>query len=134
MARPEGVISSTESDTAQMWALWVRGVTQQQIADRFGITQPAVCLRLKKYRRDLPETEREMIFRRELDLLDDLRRQTLVIFNDTTLDPTVRLGAADRVMKGMERLAKMMGLDSPDKVDMEVSSIVIKGVPDEALS
>src|SRR5256885_11655071 len=42
--------------------------------------------RLKRYRENLPETEREVIFRRELDLLDELRRHQMTIFHDEDQD------------------------------------------------
>lgn len=117
--RPKGVVDHNEQQTAEMWALWVRGASQRQIAERYGLSQSAISERLRNYRAALPETEREMIFRREMELLDEMRREELAIFYNRSLDETTRLAAADRVMKGMERLAKMMGLDQPADLNVD---------------
>lgn len=117
--RPKGTTSYKEQQTAEMWTLWVRGVSHRQIAEQYKLSPSTVGSRLRAYRETLPETARETIFRREMDLLDELRRRELAIFYDNSQEPMVRLAAADRVMKGMERLAKMMGLDRPTDIAVD---------------
>jgi DNA-binding CsgD family transcriptional regulator len=121
-------------ETVEMWRLWVSGVSQAQIGERYGMSQPAVSERLTRYAANLPTSTREALFARELALLDELRQREMAIFTNQSLPAKTRLEAADRVLRGMERLAKMTGLDAT--ADLNVSTTVryeILGVPNEAL-
>lgn len=134
-AEPGRVHRATDAETAEMWRMWVSGMTQTQIAERFHMSQPAVSDRLKRFAAELPQSTREELVARELGLLDELRARSLEIFYNRGLDPETRLKAADRVFKGMERLAKMTGLDQPEGLSITGPvTFTIEGVPDEALT
>lgn len=131
-----GTDISFESDTAAMWADWVGGMRQWEIAEKHGITQQTVSERLTRYRQNLPETERETILRRELDLLDEMRAKLLAIVDspspplfsngravkdaegDLVPDHGPQMQAIDRVLRNQERLAKYMGLDAPARAEV----------------
>lgn len=135
---PGGAVQThraTDTETAEMWRLWVSGMTQQQIGEQYHLTQGSVSSRLKLWAERLPQSTREELVARELALLDELRARTLEIFYNRQLDPETRLRAADRVFKGMERLAKMAGLDQPEGLSLTGPvTFEILGVPDEALT
>ena len=126
---------ATAEESAEMWRLYCSGLTQQQIGERYSMTQGAVSQRLKAYAADLDTPTREVVFARELDLLAELRQRQMAMVTNQQLPPKLRLEAADRVLKGAERLAKMFGLDAA--AELQVTAPVrfeIVGVPDEALS
>lgn len=128
---PPGPKESKVADTGEMWRLWVSGVTQSDLAKRYDLAQATVSERLAIWRKNLPETERETVFRRELDLLDDLRRRQLRIAYNEREDTAVRLAAMRDALKGSERLAKMLGFDAATSIDATVR-YVIEGVPVDA--
>lgn len=130
-----GTDVSFESDTATMWREWVGGMRQWEIADKYGITQQTVSERLTRYRENLPETEREMILRRELDLLDEMRRPLINLITgppppaysqgrpmkdahgEPVPDWPVIISAVTGVLRTQERMAKFLGLDAPAKLE-----------------
>lgn len=132
---------SEEATTAAMWGLWVAGRTQQQIADQYRLSQPAVSERLSRYRRTLPDTERELIFRREYDFLERLRADVMAIADDDppplvsqgriirdeagapVADRSLQLAAIDRALKTVDRMAKMFGLDAPARSEIHVEAV-----------
>jgi hypothetical protein len=132
---PTGMLMSKEAETAAMWREWVAGKTQYEIAEAHGITQQTLSERLTRFRQNLPETEREMILRRELDLLDEVRRPLIdlitgppppaysngrkMVDDDGTPVPDwpVIISAVSGVLRTQERMAKFLGLDAPAKME-----------------
>lgn len=126
---------ATEVESAEMWRLYCSGLTQQQIGERYSMTQSAVSHRLTRYAETIDVPTRATVFARELDLLGELRQRQMAMFTNQQLPPKLRLEASDRVLKGMERLARMMGLDAAEEQGAtQVVRLEIVGVPDEALS
>lgn len=136
---PPGPQASKEKDTAEMWRLSVEGWTQREIADHYGIGQPTVSDRLKRYRQNLPETDREMILHRNLAELDSMRRELWRIVEadpapayshgravkrddgTSVLDHSERLAAMDRLLRIQERIARSLGLDAPAKAELAIT-------------
>lgn len=105
------------NETAEMYRLWVGGMTQEAIGQRFGISQGVVGRRMKTYRESLPHTEMDLIFQREMDLLEMIRARLMSIGLDTNQATGDRISAMREVRTGAERLAKMLGLDASDERD-----------------
>lgn len=127
---------SKAADTAAMWAEWVKGATQQEIANRYGLHQTTVSERLKRYQETLPEDTRETILRREIDRLDQIFTPLLTLATSepppaysngrpmvdddgkAVPDWSVVISASQAVLKIQDRLAKFLGLDAPAKAEV----------------
>jgi transcriptional regulator with XRE-family HTH domain len=121
-----------------MWTAYVRGSTQQQIADKYKISQPAVSQRLKLVRESIPDEEKQQVVRRHLDVFADMvselyplvkadpvpaysngRRMTQPNPEDPdgeevpVWDHSGRLAAMDRLEKFLTREAKLVGAEAP---------------------
>jgi len=125
-----------------IWRSYLNGHTQQEIADQHGLTQPAISLILSKIRKSLPELDRADLVRREVDLLDRLRAESLELWDMRPIpaysngkpilmedgvtvaeDHSGRLAALDRAVRLHERLAKLVGLEAPSKVEATVTNV-----------
>lgn len=134
----------------QMWGSYVKGFTQQQIADEHGVSQSHVSERLKLVRAQIPAEEREQVRRRHLDGISALSRELWALVEagphpaysngrrmtmpneldpdnpdapgDQVWDHSARMAAMDRIGKLMEREAKLLGLDAPTQ--QEISATV----------
>lgn len=124
---------ASDAETAAMWREWTAGLTQAQIAQQHGMSQQAVSQRLTVWAAAMPATARETLLAREISLLDELRRGVMTVFADTSQPASIRLAAADRLLKGAERLAKMTGLDAAADVNLAATvRYEIVGVDAEA--
>lgn len=121
-----------------MWTAYIRGTTQQQLADKYKISQPAVSQRLKLVRESIPDEEKQQVVRRHLDVFADMvselyplvkadpipaysngKRMTQPDPDDPdgpelqVWDHSGRLSAMDRMAKFLEREAKLIGAEAP---------------------
>ena len=130
---PASRAAAAAAQDAEMWGMYVSGMTHQAIADRMHIGRPQVSVRLRDFVADLPEAPRDVILRREQTLFEDIRRRQLAIGYDPEQEPNVRLRALRDALAGAERLAKMLGLDAPVGVNVSGSlSYEIVGVDPSA--
>lgn len=152
--RPGRVIATAETDIA-MWRLYCAGHPQDAIARRYNCSQATVSRALKRVRDSIPEDPRADMIKREFALINELRVKMIEQMEapappafsqkgDALVDPrtgaivedlTARAAAWDRVLKTSERLAKMLGLDAPTRVQAEVAQVtyVLVDVDDQSL-
>ena len=57
---------------ATIYRAWVDGARQVDLAERYGVSQPAISQAIARYQATLPPTEKAAEIRRTLDLVDDL--------------------------------------------------------------
>lgn len=149
-AQTYGPRLSNASDTATIWREWVEGKSQYEIAAERGVDQSSISERLRRFRRNLPEPERETILRRELDLLDKVRGPLIELIigppppaysngramKDADGNPVpdwpVIISAVTGVLRTQERMAKFLGLDAPAKAEVDVSVQVTEAQRAEA--
>ena len=120
-----------------VWQRYSNGQTQQEIADHYGLTQPAISLILARMRDDVPIEERRARQRRQLADLDRLREQALALADAEPIpaysqgrpilmadgtpaeDHTGRVRAMDLAVKLQERESKALGLDAVTRISIE---------------
>jgi len=109
----------------QQQALELRrqGLRYDQIAERLGIsTQAAWKLVMKAYQRSLRQNDELAEFNRKLDL-ERLDAALLAIW------PQVEAGkspAVDRLLGILERRARLLGLDSPQKQEADIGETLAR--------
>lgn len=125
----------------KIWQGYVRGKTQEALAEEHGLSQQRVSQIISQVRASIPEVDKAEAFQRELEFLNKLRDTALEIMDlpaapvtagkdgDVVLDPETgavvrdyggKLAAMDRAVKMHERYAKLLGLEAPSKVDVSV--------------
>jgi transcriptional regulator with XRE-family HTH domain len=138
-----------------MWTAYCRGTTQQQLADKYGISQPAVSQRLKLVKSSIPDEEKQQVVRRHLDVFADMvselyplikadpvpaysngRRMTQPNPDDPdgeevpVWDHSGRVAAMKEVRSILEREAKLTGAEAPTQAEI---SAVVENRPVELL-
>jgi len=126
-----------------IWRAYVAGATQEAIAADHGISRQRVGQVLARIRESIPEPDRSQLVQREVEFLDELRRQALDLVGRPPIpaysngkpilmppgpdgtqeiaeDHSGRLAALDRALRAHERLSKLLGLDAAAKVDATV--------------
>ena len=124
-----------------MWRDWCSGMTQDAIAEKYGITRGRVSQVMTEVRSSLPEADVKALVLRELGMAEDIRSRALFIADlgptpaysngkrmeddngDAVQDYSTVLSALDRVMKAGERVSKLLGLDAAQKVEATVTSL-----------
>lgn len=121
-----------------IWAHYVRGTTQEALAERFGLSQQRVSQIIEDVRTSIPQIIREQVIQAELDLLMGLRAEILEIWDaepaplmgrdgevvcnpesgEIVRDHSGRLAAAKMAVNVSESLRRMLGLDAAQKVDV----------------
>lgn len=145
----------TDRDWA-MWTAYCRGTTQQQIADKYKVSQSAVSQRLKMVRESIPDEAKQQVVRRHLDVFADLvselyplvkadpvpaysngRRMTQPDPDDPdgdevpVWDHSGRIAAMKELRAVLEREAKLTGADAPSQAEITAS---VDHRPSELLS
>jgi transcriptional regulator with XRE-family HTH domain len=140
----------------EMWIAYCQGKTQQQLADKYGISQTTVSERLKALREAIPPEEKEQVRRRHLDVFADMvgelyplvkadpvpaysngRRMTQPDPEDPdgeevpVWDHSGRIAAMKEVRAILEREAKLTGVDAPSQAEITAS---VDHRPSELLS
>lgn len=116
-----------EAATRYAQALELRkgGATYQQIADALGYTSPgaartAVTAGLKM----IVQEPAEEVLQLELGRLDAMLMTAWGIMRDPTNGPQTKLSAMDRLALIMDRRARYLGLDAPEKIEMAMGGKV----------
>lgn len=105
------------------FALRIAGATYAQIAERLGVTTAGAHKMVKRVlERTRAETNEiaDELRRVEVERLDAL---TLTLWKQATAG---NLGAVDRVLRVMERRARLLGLDAPAKQDVTSGGQALK--------
>lgn len=134
----QGPQDRLEGRNGAIWRAHTSGQTQEAIAAEYGITQGRVSQILSAVRASLPVEDRADLVRREVDLLDRLRREVLELWDAPPKpaysngrmmvdedglpipDHSARLAAVDRAVRLHERLSKLVGLDAAQKTEATV--------------
>lgn len=104
-----------EGRTGQVWQLYIDGNTQQAIAERFDISQSHVSKILAEVRASIPQQTRDEIVRERVEQLAKFRMVLAEAANDG--DPQ----AIQMALKVQEREAKLLGLDSAVKQEVDAT-------------
>jgi hypothetical protein len=128
-----------EGRNGSIYRAWVLGTTQEALAQEHGLHQTRVAQIIAEVRASIPEEDVAERRAKYLDSLDVLSQEMASIMDaeptqaysngrpmfaaDGTpiLDYSVRMAAADRILKIGERASKVLGLDAAVKVDATVS-------------
>lgn len=124
---------------AEACRLRAQSRTYRQIAEELGIDVRAAYDGVQRALRDTLEEPAEDVRRLELERLDELARKsrevmlathyvvdkgTVVIWQGAPLiDDAPVLQAVDRLLKVQERRAKLLGLDSPQRVSIDAQQL-----------
>lgn len=106
--------ATSAETTIEMLELRKQGWTYQAIGDKFGMTAPSAYERVKKALHASVAEPAEDVRQMELERLDHLYQK---------LSPKVEAGdtrAIQTALSIMDRRAKMLGLDSPVKVEADI--------------
>lgn len=133
MSRPK------EGRNGAIYRAWVLGTTQEALAQQHGIAQTRVSEIIRAVQASIPEEDLAERRAKYLDSLDVLGQEMAAIMDAAPtqaysngrpmfdeqgrpiLDYSVRMAAADRILKIGERASKVLGLDAPVKADVTVS-------------
>jgi predicted transcriptional regulator len=102
------------------------GATEYEIAKQLGVSQPAVSKMLTQARVDI--TEQVALDQDEYKRIQrtDIFAALAVVRNKlTSKDAGEQLAAIDRLNRLHERLAKLEGLDAPEKKEIKVTPNII---------
>lgn len=147
MAQSDDLVDRLSERDLAMWDDWVNGSTQQEIADKYDMSQSNVSLRLKAVKDAIPDEEKSMVLRRHLDVITAMTKELLLLAKapptpaysngrrmtmpndedpdepgEQVWDHSARLAAMDRIDKFLIRESKLLGLDSAEK--QEITAVV----------
>jgi predicted transcriptional regulator len=120
---------------ADMWRLRVeQSLTQQQIAERYGITQQSVSETLARAAGRISQDTAETARKAELHKLDIQEQRCLrIIEQHADQDNPMVLAAQDRLHKIGQRRDALLGLQAPVKSEVTSYAYTVNGVDPEAL-
>jgi DNA-binding transcriptional regulator LsrR (DeoR family) len=121
--------------------MYVAGMTQEAIAEKYGIHQTRVSQIIGAVRATIPEVDRTHLIQRELEMLDANRLMALELAvaplppafdqkGNPLIDPetrtvvrdaTGRVTAVKLALDVQQQMRKLLGLDQPLKVDATVT-------------
>lgn len=113
--------------TKRCLELRLAGATYEDIGDVVGRHKANVYRRIKKAIQEIPKSEVDELRALESERLSRVQRSVW----RQALEG--HLGAVDRVIKISERRSRLLGLDSPQRVDLEASSVDIDAVARDIL-
>lgn len=157
--KTEGVIrlpsERLEGRNGKIWRAYLFGTTQEEIAERHGLSQPQVSDIINQARAAVPAEDAVKAKQEHLEVMRTLA-QVAGDLVDMPLPPAYsngrpvvdengqyvrdlgpRLAALDRQVKINERVAKVLGLDAPVQADIRVSELenqVAEAAAAEAIS
>lgn len=118
----------------RIWRDYVRGKTQEEIAEKYEITQASVSNAIAQVRDSIPVIEREALIKEEIDLFRHLRDQVLELWDadapnlvsngrvmDGIKDHAGRLAALARAESLSARLHRITGIEATQKVDLTMN-------------
>lgn len=135
MVNGERLRAEREDRRRKVARLYLNKITQAEIAEKLGVSQPTIC-------RDLKEIEREWRAEyaadfdarrsRELAELQEMEREAAAAFALKRRDP--RYLMARLAIKG--RIAKLLGIDAPERKEVEILGdsrvVLLDAILDEA--
>jgi hypothetical protein len=115
----------------RLWREYVRGATQEELAERHSMSQAAVSAAIAAVRDSIPMKEREALIKEEIDLFRMLRSEVLELWDQDAPD----LVSNGRIMEGIKdhggrltalaraeslsaRMHKLLGIEAAAKVDL----------------
>jgi hypothetical protein len=117
----------------EVWRLYCRGRSQAKIGRQFGISQQRVSQIVAEVRDAIPIEERDAIVKQETDLLLTLRDEVLELWDadapdlvsngrviEGVKDHGGRLAAIAHAERLTARLHRVLGIDAPQKVDLNL--------------
>lgn len=125
------------------WTEWISGRTQAAIARDAGVDQSTVSRAIDRVRAVIPESDKEELVRRSVDMLLELQAGALEVWRmapapvfvgkdgDPAQDPDSgeyvrdhagRLAALKAAVGVNESVRRLMGLDAAQKLDMAVAT------------
>lgn len=126
----------------EIWRAYVNGLTQDAIADKFGISQQRVSQIVHDVRSSIPDRVRGEVVDRQVELLERLQGEAIELWEKPPIpaysngrpildedgqaveDHTYRMRALDAVLKIVDRHADMLGLKAPTKTEVEMTAQV----------
>jgi DNA-binding CsgD family transcriptional regulator len=131
-----------EGRNGQIWREYVRGATQEALAEKYGIGQQRVSQILAAVREKIGTQERAELIAEEIDLFRTLRAEVLSEIwdakgapvtagkdGDIVLDPetgevvrdvSAKIAALNQARALSERMHKLLGLEATQKIDVNV--------------
>jgi predicted transcriptional regulator len=117
----------------RIWKLYCRGQTQEALAAAFDLSQARISQIIAEVRDSIPIEERDTLVKQETDLLRDLRSEVLELWDaeapelvsngrviEGIKDHGGRLAALARAESLTARLHRVMGIDAPAKLDLNL--------------
>ncbi len=126
-------------------AMQAKSMTLKQIGDHFGVTFQAAALMIQRAIADIPRGSTIELVATELDKLDAIERECLVIMQRVhpvvsasgrivtrvvevdghlneveVIDDSITLAAMDRLLKVSAQRARLLGLNAPTNIRLEV--------------
>lgn len=119
----------------RIWKEYCRGATQEELAEKYVLSQQRVSQIINQIRDETPFEERDALVKQEVDLLRDLRKDVLELWDKP---PNKAYAANGRELEGVEdhsgriaavktaetltaRLHRVLGLDAPAKLDLNLT-------------
>lgn len=98
-------------------AMRLAGATLREISDALGVDLSTISRDIQRALADIPREEADALRKIEVQRLDRLQRAvwTKALGGD--------LSAVDRAVKIVDRRAKLLGLDAPQKVEVAASDV-----------
>lgn len=116
--------SRTAQRDQQIWADYLAGQTQDQIAERYGLAQSTVSDIVRRVATDVPLEERRARVLRALAELDEARDIAMGIARREGARPAeLPLLAIDRLVAIQQREAKALGTDAVTRVSVDAENL-----------
>ena len=124
-----------------VWRDYVRGATQEALAEKYNVSQPRISQIISEVRDSIPQQEREALIKEEIDFLRRMRWELLEVWDmkaapvtagqlgeivkdpetgEPVRDHSGRLAAAARIESYSARMHKLLGLEASQKIDLNV--------------
>jgi hypothetical protein len=123
----------------EIWKWYVRGMTQEALAEQYEISQARVSQIIAQVRESIPPEDKDKVRQEHLELARTMRAELAKLVDmgpipaysngrpitledgTTAEDHSGRLAAMDRLTKWIERESKLLGVDAPTKVEASVA-------------
>lgn len=112
-----GNAATQAQEASEAFDLKARGKTVRQIAEIMGLGKSTVQRRIEQAVDDIVSPRVETYRAVQDQQLDQLQAQFGPILEDASAPYDLKLKAADRLLRVMERRARLHGLDAPVKVE-----------------
>jgi hypothetical protein len=119
---------------AKALELSAHGWSYRRIAGELGCSISTVCRGIRNAIKDIEQPAVEE-YRAVMDEQLGAMQDELMEMYENSVDDDTALKALDRVMKVMERRAKLHGMDAPVKAEVDVKNVTVQlnGVDTDAL-